>query len=92
MRRRVRCWKCGNRARRVASTRGIMPSVLDDNGMVRVVLSDDIYQPHGACGAYLDEWSPPCAEPMLLTNDARTVLKAAIEYDRQGWNRMSEYD
>lgn len=91
MRRRVRCWFCGNRARRAPNTKGISLSLLDDAGRVRVVGRKRTVESFGVCGASLpgDE---KCTEPMLTRADARFILRAALAHDRAGRNDRSEYD
>jgi len=91
-RRSVRCWFCGNRKRRVPSGRGLEPSSLDDKGRVKVILRKKAVVPYGVCGAKTGYWPGGCQEPMLLPDDARFVLRAALEYDRGGGNRRSEFD
>lgn len=91
-RRSVRCWFCGNRKRRVPSGRGLSPDSLDDKGRVKVVLRKRTVVPYGVCGAKTGYWPNGCPEPMLLPKDARFVLRAALEYDRGGGNKRSEFD
>jgi len=92
-RRTVRCWFCGNKKRRVPSTRGIPPSWLDERGRVKVILRKRTVVPYGACGAMGHPWEPDgCRQPMLLPKDVRFVLRAALQYDRGGGNHRSEYD
>ena len=78
-RRRVWCWFCGNRARRMG------PRL-----RVGVVGTDDTVPTFGLCMADLGYRN--CYEPMMLRKDARYVLGMAVEYERGGWNVRSEYD
>lgn len=91
-RRTVRCWFCGNKKRRVPSSRGLSGAMLDKNGRVSVVARKRTVQPYGVCGAKHPYWPNGCPQPMLLPDDARFVLRAAIQYDRMGGNKRSEFD
>ena len=92
-RRSVRCWFCGNRARRVQSTRGLNLDQLDDKRRVKVVLRKRTVQPYGVCGAKGHPWYPDgCPNPMLLPKDAKFVLRAAAEYGNGGYGFRSEFD
>lgn len=91
-RRTVRCWFCGNRKRRVPSTRGLSLDWLDDHGRVKVIWRKRTVVPYGVCGAKTGYWEQGCPNPMLLPKDARFVLRAALQYDRGGGNHRSEYD
>ena len=88
----VKCWFCGNRKRRVPSSRGLDEDYLDESGRVKVILRKKTLVPYGVCGAKTGYWPNGCPEPMLRPEDARFVLKAALEYDRGGGNKRSEYD
>lgn len=91
VRRHVRCWMCGKRARRVQSIRGLDPHTLDKRGRVKVVLRRRTVKPYGACGGKT-AWGSLCPQPMLRHRDALMVLRAAIEFDRGGGNKHSEFD
>lgn len=80
MRRRVQCWFCGKRARRVPREH-----------VVRVIGRKRTVQGFGPCGA-VRPWGETCTEPMLRRRDALAVLRAAREHERRGGNRRSEYD
>jgi len=90
-RRRVWCWRCGHRARRVPGTRGLSPWLYDEDGRVPVVGRRRKVFAYSVCGAELP-WGETCQEPMLVRRDARMVLRAAIEYERRGGNKRSELD
>jgi len=93
-RRSVQCWFCGKRAQRVPSARGLRPSMIDENGHIKVVLRKRTVQPYGVCGSKKNPWHGEmgCPQPMLLPKDARFVLRASIQYERCGHNKMSEID
>lgn len=65
--------------------------VLAGDGKVGVVGRKRSVVPYGVCGADLG-YGRRCDNPMLLTRDARYVLRAALEWDRRGNNRVSEFD
>lgn len=91
-RRTVRCWFCGHVARRVPNARGLNPDFLDEDGRVKVVLRKRTVVPFGVCGAKTAYWPSGCPEPMLLPEDAAFVCRAAVQYDRGGGNKRSEFD
>ena len=84
-RHRVRCWHCGKEARRTG------PRL-----RVGVVGTDETVPTYGLCMGVLGEFPMGgvhrCYEPMLRRKDAAKVLRAALEYERGGWNRRSEWD
>ena len=90
-RRRVWCWRCGHRARRVPGTRGLSPWLCDERGMVAVVGRRRRVLAYSACGAEAP-WGEICQEPMLERRDARMVLLAAFEHERRAGNKRGEYD
>ncbi len=77
LRHRVRCWVCGWRARR-------RPTEL-----VGVVGRRRQVQSHGPCGNPERPW---CDGRLLTLADCRYVVRAAIQHERGGRNRRSEYD
>ena len=92
MRRTVKCWYCGHRARRVPNLPPtLMSPLLNRQGRMRVIGRRRTVVPYGICGAELSSWER-CTEVMLLPEDARFVLRAAVAHERRGGNRMSEYD
>ena len=88
-RRTVRCWVCGRKARRVPNACGLYHRVTP-TGRLRVVGRKRTVVPFGKCSRGV-EWED-CDGVMLLPKDLRYLLRAAIQHDRQGGNRMSEYD
>jgi hypothetical protein len=85
-RHRVRCWFCGKTARRVGPRLRI--------GIVGRI---DTAQTYGLCMGALHtdrdgKITRRCYEPMLTREDAAKVLRAARQYDGDGWNTRSEYD
>lgn len=90
-RRTVRCWRCGNKKRRVPGARPAWWFDLTASGRLHVVGKRRTVQPYGICRKELP-WGERCGEVMLLPVDARFVLRAAIAHERRGGNRMSEYD
>lgn len=82
---RVRCWVCGYRARRM-----MFPPI--EEVWVPVVLRRrKVLAAFGCCPKCLTgDW--PERVDLLRRRDARMVLRAAVEYDRKGYNRHSEYD
>lgn len=90
-RRTVRCWFCGYLARRLPSCRGLSPRYWRPDGRVVVVGRKRRLQPYGVCGADLGH-GERCREPMLLTRDARFVLRAVAQWERRGRNSASEFD
>lgn len=88
--RQVRCWMCGNTAEREPSTDGVEP-LLDESGNVRVVGREETVEPYGMCDGKTS-WGSVCGQPMLLPEDAKMVLEAAVDYDRRGGNTRSEFD
>lgn len=73
---------------------GLRPTLFTDltrGGRLRVIGRQRTVQPYGVCGRDLSAWER-CTEVMLLPDDARFVLRAAVAHERRGGNHMSEYD
>lgn len=92
MQKQVKCWFCGNQAQRVPSVEGVNVDQLDDKGFVKVVLRERTVQPYGVCGGSHPWYPDGCPNPMFLPEDARFVLDAVLEYERNGGNIRSEFD
>jgi hypothetical protein len=75
----VRCWACGAVRRRRRYTHA------------RVVGRRLLVRDYGACPRE-EPWGWGCSGHMVEVKAVRRVVRAAIQHDRRGGNRMSEYD
>ena len=74
-----RCWMCGATRRRRRYDH------------VRVVGKRTILRRYGCCPAD-GPGGVPCRGAMVAASEVRRVVRAAVQHERRGGNRRSEYD